>query len=205
MIKAYKGFDKNMQCRGIQFEEGKSYEEQEAILCEKGFHACTNPIDVFAHYAPGESVYHEVELDDVSPKREGDSKLCGRKIRIDAGISVRDMIRAGVRIDIDTAKTATSGNFSHAATSGDNSPAATSGNFSHAATSGMDSIAAAIGRNARAKAAIGNWIVLAEYGDFDGRAYTVLNVKCGKVDGTTLKPNVWYRPVGGAFAEVNDA
>ena len=186
MIKAYKGFDKNMQCRGFQFEEGKSYEEPEAILCEKGFHACTNPIDVFAHYAPGESVYHEVELDDVSPKREGDSKLCGRKIRIDAGISVRDMIRAGVRIDIDTAKTATSGNYSPAA------------------TSGMDSIAAAIGRNARAKAAIGNWIVLAEYGDFDGRAYPVLNVKCGKVDGTTLKPNVWYRLVGGEFEEVTE-
>ena len=24
-IKAYKGFEKNMQCRGFQFEEGKEY------------------------------------------------------------------------------------------------------------------------------------------------------------------------------------
>ena len=190
MIKAYKGFDKDMKCRGLQYEEGKSYEEQEAILCKNGFHACTNPIDVFAYYAPGESVYHEVELDDVSTKREGDSKLCGRKIRIGAGISMRDMIRAGVKIDIDTVKTATSG---------DSSPAATSGNYSPAATLGNDSIAAAIGRYARAKAAIGNWIVLAEYGDFNGRTYPVLNVKCGKVDGTTLKPDVWYMLVDGEF------
>ena len=38
-MKAYKGFNKDMTCRGFQFEEGKTYEEKEARLCEKGFHA----------------------------------------------------------------------------------------------------------------------------------------------------------------------
>ena len=231
MIKAYKGFDMNMQCRGFQFEEGKSYDEPEAILCKKGFHACENPIDVFRHYAPGKSVFREVELEDVSEMREKDSKVCGKKIKIGAEISLRDMIRAGVEIDIRNAKKTTSGDCSPAATSGDSSPAATSGNFSHAATSGdsshaatsgysshaatsgnsshaatsgKESIAAAIGRNSKAKSTIGNWIVLAEYGKWNGECYPVRFVKCGKIDGETLKPDVWYRLNDGEFEEVKD-
>ena len=192
-MKAYKGFDKNMQCRGFQFEEGKTYEEDRAVLCNDGFHACENPIDVFRYYAPGKSIFHEVELEDVSEMRGKDSKVCGKKIKIGAEISLRDMIRAGVEIDIQTA---------NAATSGDSSPAATSGNYSHAATSGKESIAAAIGQNSKAKSTIGNWIVLAEYGEWNGEAYPVLCVKCGKIDGEALKPDVWYKLEHGEFTEV---
>ena len=201
-MKAYKGFDKNMRCRGFKFEEGKTYEEERAELCKAGFHACENPIDVFMHYAPGKSVFREVELEDVSDMREKDSKVCGKKIKIGAEISLRDMIRAGVKIDIQTAKAATSGNYSHAATSGDYSHAATSGDYSPAATSGKESIAAAIGRNSKAKSTIGNWIVLAEYGEWNGEAYPVLCVKCGKIDGEALKPDVWYKLEHGEFIEV---
>ena len=202
MIKAYKGFDKNMQCRGFQFEEGKSYEEPEAILCRKGFHACENPIDVLRYYAPGESIFRKVELEDVLEMREKDSKVCGKKIKIGEEISLRDMIRESVKIDIQTANESTSGDSSHAATSGKFSPAATSGDYSPAATSGKESIAAAIGRNSKAKSTIGNWIVLAEYGEWNGKYYPVLCVKCGKIDGETLKPDVWYRLNGGEFEEV---
>ena len=228
-MKAYKGFDKNMRCRGFQFKEGKTYKEERAELCKAGFHACENPIDVFQYYAPGKSVFREVELEDVSEMREKDSKVCGKKIKIGAEISLRDMIRAGVKIDIQTAKAATSGNYSHAATSGDSSPAATSGysshaatsgnsspaatsgdsshaatsgNYSPAATSGKESIAAAIGRNYKAKSTIGNWIVLAEYGEWNGEAYPVLCVRCGKIDGEALKPDVWYKLEHGEFTEV---
>lgn len=51
-MKAYKGFDRNMRCRGFQFEEGKTYEEDKAELCKAGFHACTNPLDVWNYYPP---------------------------------------------------------------------------------------------------------------------------------------------------------
>ena len=183
-MKAYKGFDKNMQCRSFQFEEGETYEEDRAVLCKDGFHACENPMDVFRYYAPGKSIFHEVELEDVSEMRGKDSKVCGKKIKIGAEISLRDMIRAGVKIDIQTANTATSGH---------SSPAATSGN---------ESIAAAIGRDSKAKSTIGNWIVLAEYGEWNGKYCPVLCVKCGKIDGETLKPDVWYRLNGGEFEEV---
>ena len=66
-MKAYKGFNKDMTCRGFQYEEGKTYElpeGEEAKLCETGFHACENPVMCLSYYDASKSVYHEVELED---------------------------------------------------------------------------------------------------------------------------------------------
>ena len=94
-IKAYKGFNKDMTCRGFQFEEGKEYEEERAELCRSGFHACDRPLDVFGYYAPAESVYHEVELEEVDKKHDGnDSKVCAKKIKVGASIDVKGLIKA---------------------------------------------------------------------------------------------------------------
>lgn len=78
-MKAYKGFNKDMTCRGFQFEEGKTYEESEAILYEKGFHACMNPLDIFTFYPPTTSVYHRVDLDDVTDEKGPGTQICGAK------------------------------------------------------------------------------------------------------------------------------
>ena len=95
-MKAYKGFDKNMQCRGFQFEEGKTYHEDEAELCKRGFHACENPLDVFGYYAPGKnSIYREVELEDVSEERNSDdTKVCAKTIKIGAKLDVAGLCKA---------------------------------------------------------------------------------------------------------------
>lgn len=83
-MKYYKGFNKDMQCRGFQYEEGKTYETDTAKLCNAGFHACECPLDVFGYYSPTDDKgnlqkFHEVELDDISNERDGDTKVCAKK------------------------------------------------------------------------------------------------------------------------------
>ena len=70
-MKAYKGTDKNMCCRGVQYEIGKTYTaEGEIKLCKNGFHACLNPIDIISYYPiVNENRYFEVELDGVSDEK----------------------------------------------------------------------------------------------------------------------------------------
>ena len=98
-MKAYKGFNKNMTCtpnggKPFQYKEGETYHEDEAVLCEKGFHACERPLDVFGYYAPGASVYHEVDLEDVSAERKEDTKVCGKTIKIGAKLDVAGLVKA---------------------------------------------------------------------------------------------------------------
>ena len=68
-LKAVKGFNKDMTCRGYQYTEGKTHEFPRAKCCEEGGHACEHPLDCFSYYSPNESVYHEVELDGTSIKK----------------------------------------------------------------------------------------------------------------------------------------
>ena len=97
-MKAYKGFNKDMTCtpkgRAFQYKEGETYHEDEAALCKKGFHACERPLDVFGYYAPGTSVYHEVDLEDVSAERKEDTKVCGKTIKIGAKMDIAGMVKA---------------------------------------------------------------------------------------------------------------
>ena len=93
----YKGTDKDMKCRGFQFELGKEYVEEEAKLCEKGFHGCEYPLDVFAHYDPASSRFFVADLDGVTDEREScDTKLVGTKIKLRAEIGIAGIVKAGV-------------------------------------------------------------------------------------------------------------
>lgn len=95
LMKAYKGFNRNMTCNDFQYEEGKTYEMDEARCCETGFHACKNPIDCFNYYPFSFSEYHEVEcggkIDDFN-KFITDSKFACTKIKIGKKISIFDMV-----------------------------------------------------------------------------------------------------------------
>ena len=96
-ITGYKGFDKNLQCRGFQYEVGKEYETNEAELCQKGFHFCENPHDVLSYYSAGEgNRFAVVEASDVSDEKQDDSKRVSKRIRIKAEISVFDICKIAV-------------------------------------------------------------------------------------------------------------
>ena len=158
MSKLYKGFDPELKCRGFQFEVGKSYEEPEAKLCEKGFHACENPLDVFGHYAPADSRFCEVELEDETGESSDDSKKCGKRIHIGAEIGIKGIVEAGVKFIFDKVdwKNAKESN------TGDRSAATNTGNWSAAIAEGKESIAIVTGYQGKAKGEKGCWLVLTE-------------------------------------------
>lgn len=107
---AYKGFERDMTCRGFQYEEGKTYYEPDAKLCKYGFHACKNPIDIFMYYSPGNSVFHKVLLDGVTVNKSGNTKICGNKIKILEEISLQGLISLCIQHTLQSCKeTKTSG------------------------------------------------------------------------------------------------
>ena len=170
-MKAYKGFDKDLKCRGFQYEVGKEYEEANAALCKKGFHACENPLDTFRYYRPTDSRYCEVDVDDNGERNSTDSKVCGKHIKISAEIGLKGVINAGVRFVFDKCESATEENASgwsgNAAASGDSGNAAASGWSGNAAASGWSGNAAASGErgNAAASGNLGNAAASGERGN----------------------------------------
>ena len=140
----YKGTDKDMKCRGFQFELGKEYEEAEAKLCKKGFHGCEYPLDVFAHYAPADSRFFEAELDGVTDERESpDTKLVGTKIKLRAEIGIAGIVKAAVEFIKERAESSDNhtGNCSAATNTGDRSAATNTGDQSAATNTGDRSAA----------------------------------------------------------------
>ena len=97
VIKSYKAFDKNMQCRGFQYEVGKEYEMDGHIeCCKSGFHACEYPWDVFDYYDMLESRFAEVEQSGTIDREEDTTKVCSSRIKIKAELKLADIINIGV-------------------------------------------------------------------------------------------------------------
>ena len=164
-MKACKGFDKNLRCRDFQYEVGGEYTEETAELCNRGPHACENPLDTLRYYRPGDSRYCEVEIEDNGERSSDDSKVCGKHIRIGAEIGLKGVINAGVRFVFDKCESATeecasgvrgnaaaSGVRGNAAASGERGNAAASGERGNAAASGVRGNAAASGESGNAAA-----------------------------------------------------
>ena len=97
VITSYKGFDKNMQCRGFQYEVGKEYEmDGEIKCCNRGFHACKSPMEVWDYYDMLNSRYAEVEQSGKVEKEENSTKVCSSHIKIKAELKLADIINIGV-------------------------------------------------------------------------------------------------------------
>lgn len=211
-IKAYKAFDKDLSCRGFKYEVGKEYEETGYIkACEKGFHACPYPLDVFGYYAPAGSRFCEVEQSGKIDDSESD-KVCSSKIRIGAELDIRGLVKAAVsyvkerctnECNAEPGKPATAGDYG-AATAG-NCGAATAG-YSGAATArgkastGSNGLSVARGENVQVKGGIGAILVIAEERD---DTYDIVDWKAVVVDGEVVKADTWYRLKNGELVEVD--
>ena len=188
----YKGFDKDLKCRGYQYEVGKEdVHEGEVKACEGGFHACENPFDVFDFYAPNEfNRFCEVEGSGKEDKQ--DKKRSFEKIKIVAEIGLGGLIKAGVKFCLDRVKwtdeSSATGNYSGASATGYKSGASATGyksgasatgyksgasatgncssalatGYKSGASAGKGSVALSVGREARAKGSLGSWIVLTQ-------------------------------------------
>ena len=219
-IKGYKGFDKDLKCRGFQYKVGETYKTDNAEVCETGFHFCENPFDVFSYYPPscekGVNRFCEVEGGGKIDKDCDGSKIACSEIKIGAEIKLDGIINAGVKFILDKVKwvnnkdtntgnysAATNTGYRSAATNtGDYSAATNTGYYSAASVEGKDSIAITTGKRGKAKGALGCWIVLTERGEWNGESYPILNVKAFKVDNLQVKADTYYMLVNGELKEV---
>ena len=217
----YKGTDKDMKCRGFQFDLGKEYVEEEAELCEKGFHGCEYPLDVFAYYNPADSRFFEADLDGVTDEAKGDSKRAGTKIKLRAEIGIAGIAKAAVEYIKRKAESSdnqtgdwsaatntgyrsaatNTGDCSAATNTGDCSAATNTGDCSAATVDGKESIAIVTGFDSKASGAIGCWLVLTDRGVWDGETRPIKEVRAVKVDGEPIKPGVFYKLVDGEVIE----
>ena len=205
-MKAYKGFNKDMTCRGFQYEIGKEYETDAADLCRIGFHACENPLDCFSHYAPGNSRYCEVEIEDNGQRSSEDSKVVGKKIKIGAELSTEQICKLHfeyVRSRCDPAKTNAAGDR-ESASAGDGG-SASAGDYGVSASRGSSSagengVAAARGKHAKVRGGIGSVLVVCvEKKD----SYEIAEWKAAVVDGERIRPDTWYTVENGEFKEAD--
>ena len=230
-MKCYKGFDKNLACRGFKYEAGKEYETETAEICESGFHACENPFDVFNYYPPSDSRFCEVDLD-ANDQRGDDSKRVGKHIRIEAEIGLLGLIAAGVKfildkVDWNNAKESNTGHRSAATNTGHQSAATNTGDRSAATNTGHQSAATNTGHQSAATNT-GNYSAATVKGKDSIAIVTgyqskakgslgcwivlterdkemhILDVKAVCVDGVEIKEDTFYMLKNGKVEEVED-
>ena len=205
-MKGFKGFDKDLKCRGFQYAIGETTTHDGTVsLCNSGLHFCESPLDTFTFYKPGSSRYAEVEADGVSDSTEKDSKRVAKSLHVKAELKIPALVKAAVEFvfqkvkpsEGDSAHSATTGDSAHSATTGNYAHSATTGYSAHSAAMGKQSIAASLGHNGAAKGPKGGWLVLSEIGD----DLKVKAVGVARVDGKKIKADTYYQIKGGKFVE----
>ena len=147
VIKSYKGFNKNMTCRGFQYEEGKEYEEEIVEVCDHGFHVCEYPLDCLNYYYPNESVYHEVEQSGEIQKHNDDTKVASTKIKIGAEISIAGLVKAAIEYTVKRVKKDAESDEKHGASSatGDYGASSATGDYGASSATGYKGASSATG------------------------------------------------------------
>ncbi|EDZ4957901.1 hypothetical protein GRU30_000271 [Salmonella enterica] len=213
-IVTFKGFNKDLKCRGFQFAIGETFHHDGKVeACGSGFHACECPFDVFSYYPPAESRYAETISFGITDSEEGgDTKIASSSITIKDELTLPQFIQRGIewiwsKIDKSLEQQIMCGNRSAATNTGDwsaatntgdrsaatntgyQSAATNTGDRSAAEVSGSQSVAASLGIEGKARASEGGAIVLC-YRDEDGE---LIHIRASKVGENGIMPNTWYQ------------
>ena len=190
-VKAFKGFNKDLTCRGFQYEEGKEFETERAECCEAGFHACEYPLDVFHYYSPAQSIFHEVEMSGDMDRETCDSKICSTKIKIGAKLSIAGLVKCAIDFTMARINKEASSDESYGASSatGDYGASSATGNYGASSATGNcgassatgyrgassvsdpTGVAVAWGHEARAKGCKGSHLILSDW-RYTGEKYS---------------------------------
>ena len=162
-MKGFKGFDKDLKCRGMQYTIGETVTHNGDIsLCNSGLHFVEHPLDTLSYYKPTESRFAEVEAEGVSSQTKMDSKRVARSLTVKAELKIPALLIAAVEFVFsnvksspsststtgDSAHSATTGYSAHSATTGDYAHSATTGDYAHSATTGDSAHSATTGDSA---------------------------------------------------------
>ena len=229
---AYKAFNPDFTCKGKQYEENTTYEENGNEICEAGvMHYCENPFDVLDYYPLVNENGEISEFAEVEPlgkvfKRE--NKSATNKLHIKAKLGLKGFIKACIDFTLEktkieeiedsiendngnnSAQIGSSGDYAQIGSSGDYAQIGSSGDFAKITSKGKHSVVMAAGYQSRAKAKKGSWITLAEWvrtDDEDEKGFCIWIPKCVKteyVDGERIKEDTFYKLVDGEFKEVEE-
>ena len=194
-IVSYKGFDKDLKCRGFQYEVGKEYEEAKAVACQHGFHACERPLDVFGYYPPTNSRYCSVEQDGDLSRDSGDSKVASTKIKIGAEIGIPGLVKAQIEYVRSHCTNECNADPGKPATAGDSGAATSRGSV----TVGENGVGTVRGDGVKIRGGMGAILVCAVENTFD---CNIATWAVAVVDGEKIKADTWYTVKDGVFVEV---
>ena len=138
-VKGYKAFNKGMICRGKQYKENATYEENGNEICEAGvMHFCENPFDVLNYYPlvdknGGISDFADVEaIGDIYKEK---NKTATNKLHIGAKLGLKGFIKACVDFTIEKTRVE-SGKDNETDSSGDSAKIGSSGDSAQIGSSG---------------------------------------------------------------------
>ena len=147
-VKGYKAFNKGMICRGKQYKENATYEENGNEICEAGvMHFCENPFDVLDYYQlvdENGNIPDFADVEAIGDVYKKGNKTATNKLHIGAKLGLKGFVKACVDFTIEKARvesgkdneTDSSGYSAKIGSSGDSAQIGSSGDSAQIGSSG---------------------------------------------------------------------